>query len=125
MPHLSSRAIYEIYRDCLGELSRRGIVEGATFDVVQANPDDPETPLQYVEQSAESLLIPGYDEMVLNFQMFPDAAPTQLADIASASVVSLTALRGYPFLTLPGHQRAYSSTAAGIVPGFAQQPHPM
>lgn len=89
MPHLTSRAIYEIYKDCLEELSRRGIIEGATFDVVQANPDDPETPLKYVERPADSLLIPGYDEMLLNFQMFFDAAPKQLADMASASVVSL------------------------------------
>lgn len=59
------------------------------FDVIQVNPADSQTPLHYVEQPAERLAFPSFDEMLLNFQMFPDAAPTQLADIASASVVSI------------------------------------
>lgn len=89
MPNLSQRTIYELYRECLEELNRCGIVEGASFDVIQVNPDDPQTPLQYVEQPAESLILPSYDEMLLNYQMFSDAVPKQLADIASASEVRL------------------------------------
>lgn len=89
MPHLSHRTIYELYRECLEELSRCGIIEGIMFDVIQVNPDDPQTPLHYVEQPVDRLALPSFDEMILNFQMFPDAAPTQLADIASVSVVSI------------------------------------
>lgn len=92
MPHLSHRTMYELYRECLEELSRCEIVEGASFDVIQVNPDDPQTPLQYIEQPAAALTLPSFDEMLLNFQMFPDAAPTRLADIASASAVSIRSM---------------------------------
>lgn len=88
MPHLSNRAIYGIYKDCLEELNRCGIIQGVSFDVVQANPEDPETALQYVEEPMEHLTLPTFDEMLLNYQMFPDAIPKQLADAATASVVS-------------------------------------
>lgn len=89
MPHLSARVIYGLYKECLEELSRVGIIDGASFDVVQVNPDDPQTPLQYVEQPAEYLALPTFDEMLLHYQTFPDAVPKQLADAAMASVVSI------------------------------------
>lgn len=88
VPHLSSRTIYGIYKECLEELSRHGIIEGASFDVVQVNPADPYTALQYVEQPTECLVLPSFDEMLLNYQTFPDAVPRQLADAALESVVS-------------------------------------
>lgn len=88
IPHLSDRIIYGIYKECLQELSRRGIVEGMSFDVVQQCPGDPFTALQYVERPAESLAIPAFDEMLLHYQIFGDAVPKQLADAASESVVS-------------------------------------
>lgn len=87
MPHLSNRAIYGIYKDCLEELNRCGIIQGVSFDVVQANPEDPETALQYVEEPMEHLTLPKFDEMLLNYQVFPDAIPKQLADAATVSVV--------------------------------------
>jgi hypothetical protein len=46
--------------------------------------------LQYVEQPAEALTLPMFEEMLLNYQIFPNAIPKQLADAASASVVSDT-----------------------------------
>lgn len=88
IPQPSARVIYEIYKSCLEDLARCGIVEGSTFDVIQLNPADPQTPLQYVCQPAETLILPGYDEMLLAYQMFSDSIPKQLADVASASVVS-------------------------------------
>ncbi|KAF7178446.1 hypothetical protein CNMCM7691_007142 [Aspergillus felis] len=84
VPHLSNRTIYGIYKECLEELGRRGLIDGASFDVVQANPEDPQTALQYVEQPAESLMLPMFEEMLLNYQIFPNAIPKQLADAASA-----------------------------------------
>ncbi|EAW08510.1 putative pachytene checkpoint component Pch2 [Aspergillus clavatus NRRL 1] len=90
VPHLSGRAVYGIYKECLEELSRRGIVEGGSFDVIQTNPDDPQTALQYVEQPGDSLVLPTFDEMLLNYQMFSDAIPKQLADAAYASMVGKT-----------------------------------
>lgn len=89
MPHLSARAIYGLYRESLEELSRCGIIDGASFDVVQVRPDDPQTPLQYVEQPTEHLTLPSFDEMLLHYQTFPDAVPKQLADAATESVVSI------------------------------------
>lgn len=88
MPHLTNRVIYGIYKDCLEELGRCGIIEGASFDVIQLNPEDPQTPLQYVEQPTEHLTLPTFEEMLLNYQIFPEAIPKQLADLASASMVS-------------------------------------
>lgn len=89
IPHLSNRAIYGIYKECLEELSRHGIIRGATFDVVQVDPTDPQTALQYVEQCAESLELPTFEEMHLNYQTFPHAVPRQLADVALDSVVRI------------------------------------
>lgn len=88
MPHLSVKVIYGIYKDCLEELSRSGIIEGASFDVVQLNPEDPQTPLQYVEKPMEYLMLPTFEEMLLNYQMFPAAVPKKLADLAKESEVS-------------------------------------
>ncbi|RHZ65692.1 putative pachytene checkpoint component Pch2 [Aspergillus thermomutatus] len=104
VPHLSDRTIYGIYKDCLEELGRRGIIEGASFDVVQVNPEDPQTALQYVEQPAESLMLPMFEEMLLNYQIFPNAIPKQLADAASASVgLSGRTIRRLPALSLVLH----------------------
>ncbi|GIJ84753.1 hypothetical protein Asppvi_003604 [Aspergillus pseudoviridinutans] len=104
VPHLSNRTIYGIYKECLEELGRRGLIEGASFDVVQANPEDPQTALQYVEQPAESLLLPMFEEMLLNYQIFPNAIPKQLADAASASVgLSGRTIRRLPALSLVLH----------------------
>jgi ubiquinol-cytochrome c reductase cytochrome c1 subunit len=69
-------------------MSRCGIIEGSSFDVIQVNPENPQTALQYVEQATETLTLPTFDEMLLNYQMFPDAVPKQLGDAASESVVS-------------------------------------
>lgn len=68
-------------------MSRREIIEGVTFDVIQVDPQDPQTALQYVEQPATSLLLPSFDEMILNYQIFSDAVPKLLADAVAASVV--------------------------------------
>ncbi|GFF35563.1 hypothetical protein IFM58399_04260 [Aspergillus lentulus] len=104
VPHLSNRTIYGIYKECLEELSRRGIIKGASFDVVQVNPEDPHTDLQYVEQPAECLMLPLFEEMLLNFQIFPNAIPKQLADAASASVgLSGRTIRRLPILSLVLH----------------------
>ena len=56
--------------------------------MIRVNPDDPETPLRYVSQSATVLVLPNHDEMLLWYQLFPESIPKQLADIAEASVVS-------------------------------------
>ncbi|KAL2215040.1 pachytene checkpoint component Pch2 [Thermoascus aurantiacus ATCC 26904] len=104
IPQPSARVIYEIYKSCLEDLARCGIVEGSTFDVIQLNPADPQTPLQYICQPAETLILPGYDEMLLAYQMFSDSIPKQLADVASASVgLSGRALRRLPALSLVLH----------------------
>ncbi|GES58731.1 pachytene checkpoint component Pch2 [Aspergillus terreus] len=104
IPHLSNRAIYGIYKECLEELSRHGIIRGATFDVVQVDPTDPQTALQYVDQCAESLELPTFEEMHLNYQTFPHAVPRQLADVALDSVgLSGRTIRRLPALSLVLH----------------------
>ncbi|KAL5365410.1 ATPase family associated with various cellular activities-domain-containing protein [Aspergillus floccosus] len=101
IPHLTNRAIYGIYKECLVELSRYGIIRGATFDVVQVDPTDPQTALHYVEQCAESLELPTFDDMHLNYQTFPHAVPRQLADVAAESVgLSGRTIRRLPALSL-------------------------
>ncbi|KAF7589966.1 hypothetical protein BBP40_003457 [Aspergillus hancockii] len=101
IPYLSNRVIYGIYRECLEELSRCGIIEGSSFDVIQVNPENPQTALQYVEQATEALTLPTFDEMLLNYQMFPDAVPKQLGDAASESVgLSGRTIRRLPALSL-------------------------
>ena len=88
MPHLSTRVIYEIFKDCLEELSRVGIVEGVAFDVIPLNSDDPQTQLRYVEELVQSLALPPFEEVILNYQMFPEAIPAKLAELAGLSKVS-------------------------------------
>ncbi|KAE8356648.1 cytochrome C1 family-domain-containing protein [Aspergillus coremiiformis] len=101
IPYLSNRAIYGIYKECLEELSRCGIIEGSSFDVVQVNPENPQTALQYVERAMETLMLPTFDEMVLNYQMFPDAVPKQVGDAASESInLSGRTIRRLPGLSL-------------------------
>ncbi|PLN78730.1 putative pachytene checkpoint component Pch2 [Aspergillus taichungensis] len=101
IPHLSDRAIYEIYKECLEEMSRREIIEGVTFDVIQVDPQDPQTALRYVEQAATSLLLPSFDEMILNYQIFSNAVPKLLADAVAASVgLSGRTIRRLPALSL-------------------------
>ncbi|KAE8405723.1 ATPase family associated with various cellular activities-domain-containing protein [Aspergillus pseudonomiae] len=101
VPYLSNRAIYGIYKECLEELSRCEIIEGASFDVVQVNPDNPQTALQYVEQATETLLLPTFDEMLLNYQMFPESVPKQLGDAALESMnLSGRTVRRLPALSL-------------------------
>jgi hypothetical protein len=87
IPHPNATVIYEIYKSCFENLSKCGVIEGLTFDVIQLNPQDPETPLQYIEHPADRLVLPSYDEMLIGYQIFPDSIPKQLADVASASVV--------------------------------------
>ncbi|KAF5866175.1 hypothetical protein ETB97_000709 [Aspergillus alliaceus] len=101
IPYLSNRAIYGIYKECLEELSRCGIIEGSSFDVVQVNPENPQTALQYVEQATETLMLPTFDEMLLNYQMFSSAVPKQLGDAALESMnLSGRTIRRLPVLSL-------------------------
>jgi pachytene checkpoint protein 2 len=87
IPHPNATVIYEIYKSCFENLNKCGVIEGLTFDVIQLNPQDPETPLQYIENPADRLILPSYDEMLIGYQIFPDSIPNRLADVASASVV--------------------------------------
>ncbi|QMW26012.1 hypothetical protein G4B84_001257 [Aspergillus flavus NRRL3357] len=120
IPYLSNRAIYGIYKECLEELSRCGIIEGTSFDVVQVNPENPQTALQYVEQATEILLLPTFDEMLLNYQMFPDAVPKQLGDAALESmrvldIISMlarTVSRSVPFRGIARQSLNRASTRA-------------
>ncbi|PYI03822.1 pachytene checkpoint component Pch2 [Aspergillus sclerotiicarbonarius CBS 121057] len=101
IPQLSGRPIYKIYKDCLEELGRHGIIEGASFDVVQVSPNDPQTALQYVEKPAEQLILPTFDEMLLHYKMFPDAIPKLLADAVLESIgLSGRTVRRLPALSL-------------------------
>ncbi|PYI30630.1 putative pachytene checkpoint component Pch2 [Aspergillus indologenus CBS 114.80] len=101
VPNLSSRSIYRIYKDCLEEMSRNGIIEGATFDVKLSQPDDPQTQLSYMEEPAEQLMLPTYDEMIVNYPMFPEAVPTLLAEAVSESLgLSGRTIRRLPILSL-------------------------
>ncbi|RAL02443.1 putative pachytene checkpoint component Pch2 [Aspergillus ibericus CBS 121593] len=101
IPQLSSRPIYKIYKECLEELGRHGIIEGTSFDVVQVAPTDPQTALQYVEQPAEQLILPTFDDMLLHYKMFPDAIPKLLADAVLESIgLSGRTVRRLPALSL-------------------------
>lgn len=87
MPLLSQRVIYGIYKECLEELNRCGLIKGCSFDVVQFDPSDPQTPLQYIEQPVQQLHFPTFDEVVLSYQIFANAIPKQLAEVAITSKV--------------------------------------
>ncbi|SPB44193.1 Major Facilitator Superfamily protein [Aspergillus niger] len=101
IPQLSSRPIYNIYKDCLEELSQNGIIEGVSFNVVQVTPDDPQTALQYVEQAAEHLILPTFDEVLLHYGSFPDAIPTLLANaVYESEGLSGRTVRRLPALSL-------------------------
>ncbi|OJI86876.1 hypothetical protein ASPTUDRAFT_117184 [Aspergillus tubingensis CBS 134.48] len=100
-PQLSSRPIYNIYKDCLEELSQSGLIGGVSFDVVQVTPDDPQTALQYVEQAAEHLTLPTFDEVLLHYRSFPDAIPTLLANaVFESEGLSGRTVRRLPALSL-------------------------
>ncbi|PYH65415.1 putative pachytene checkpoint component Pch2 [Aspergillus vadensis CBS 113365] len=87
--------------DCLEELSQSGLIEGVAFDVVQVTPDDPQTALQYVEQAAEHLTIPTFDEVLLHYRSFPDAIPTLLANaVFESEGLSGRTVRRLPALSL-------------------------
>ncbi|GLB03619.1 pachytene checkpoint protein 2 [Aspergillus tubingensis] len=101
IPQLSSRPIYNVYKDCLEELSQSGLIEGVSFDVVQVTPDDPQTALQYVEQAAEHLTLPTFDEVLLHYRSFPDAIPTLLANaVFESEGLSGRTVRRLPALSL-------------------------
>lgn len=103
IPHPSVRIIYEIYSSCFVALNKSGLVRGAAFDVVVADPIPPDTPstLQCISLPAETLQLPGWSEMQLSYQIFPDSAPRRLADVAQASQgLSGRALRRLPALAL-------------------------
>ncbi|OJZ92448.1 hypothetical protein ASPFODRAFT_151125 [Aspergillus luchuensis CBS 106.47] len=101
IPQLSSRPIYNIYKDCLEELSQSGLIEGVSFDVVQVTPDDPQTALQYVEQAAEHLTLPTFDEVLLHYRSFSDAIPTLLANaVFESEGLSGRTVRRLPALSL-------------------------
>ncbi|KAL4889961.1 cytochrome C1 family-domain-containing protein [Aspergillus ambiguus] len=120
VPHLSNRAIYVIYKECLEELSRHGIaIRGATFDVVQVDPTDLQTALQYVEQCAECLELPTYDEMLLDYQTFPGAVPRQLADVALESVRASSSAAGAESANSPFNLTVTASVATAIAAGSA------
>ena len=119
MPHLSNKVIYAIYKDCLEELSRVDVVEGAVFEVIPLNPDDPQTRLHYVEEPARNLALPEFEEMLLNYQMFPDAIPTELAGLASLSTVrchtpTIVPSRAH-LISKPGLQWPHAPTSTGFV----------
>lgn len=65
------------------------------FGVIPANPEDPETALLYVEEPANDLMLPTYDDMLLDYQTIPDSTPKQLSDAARASVVSHPSIPPY------------------------------
>ncbi|KAE8330658.1 cytochrome C1 family-domain-containing protein [Aspergillus sergii] len=119
IPYLSNRAIYGIYKECLEELSRCGIIEGTSFDVVQVNPENPQTALQYVEQATETLLLPSFDEMLLNYQMFPDAVPKQLGDAALESMRASSSAAGAESASSPFHLTVTASVATAVAVGSA------
>ncbi|PYH36850.1 putative pachytene checkpoint component Pch2 [Aspergillus neoniger CBS 115656] len=101
IPQLSSRPIYNTYKDCLEELSQSGLIEGVSFDVVQVTPDDPPTALQYVEQAAKHLTLPTFDEVLLHYRSFPDAIPTLLANaVFESEGLSGRTVRRLPALSL-------------------------
>ncbi|GAT27196.1 pachytene checkpoint component Pch2 [Aspergillus luchuensis] len=87
--------------DCLEELSQSGLIEGVSFDVVQVTPDDPQTALQYVEQAAEHLTLPTFDEVLLHYRSFSDAIPTLLAKaVFESEGLSGRTVRRLPALSL-------------------------
>ena len=92
MPYPSASIIYEIYRSCLEDLGRCGLIIGSSFDVISDEPCGPETPLKYICEPADTLTLPDHGEMLISYSLFPDSIPKQLSDIAETSTVSRTRL---------------------------------
>lgn len=101
VPHPSASVIYEIYKSCLEDLGRCGVINGSTFDI-GVDPENPESPLKYICRPAESLQLPSHGEMLLSYQLFPESVPKQLSDVSHASVVGLSprAAHCYPNIVL-------------------------
>ncbi|KAL1956152.1 hypothetical protein VTO42DRAFT_7587 [Malbranchea cinnamomea] len=111
VPHPSPSVIYEIYKSCLEDLCRCGLIAGSSFDVIGVEPDNPETPLKYVCQPAEYLALPSYGETLLSYQLFPESVPKQLYDVAQASIgLSGRTLRRLPALSLVLHTGSSTCT---------------
>ncbi|WEW61376.1 hypothetical protein PRK78_006866 [Emydomyces testavorans] len=110
IPPPSVKEIYEIFRSCLQNLSECGLIKGCTFDVLQRDPSNPETSLEYVCHPAESLTLPAY-EMSLWYQLFPESIPKRLGNIAQASMgLSGRTLRRIPALSLVLHTTSATCT---------------
>ncbi|OAX82914.1 hypothetical protein ACJ72_02739 [Emergomyces africanus] len=121
MPNPSSRIIYEIYKDCLENLSNCGLIQGSTFDVIRVEPDNPDTALKYVSYPAETLVLPSHTEMVLWYQLFPESIPKRLADLAEASVgLSGRSLRRLPALSLVLHMESAKCSIEQAVEALAR-----
>ncbi|EER29833.1 ATPase, AAA family protein [Coccidioides posadasii C735 delta SOWgp] len=100
VPLPSVRGVYEIFRSCLENLSQCGLIEGATFEVVQRDTGSPGPGLEYMTRPAEALGIPRY-EMALWYRLFSRSIPKRLENIAEASVgLSGRTLRRIPALSL-------------------------
>ncbi|KAK2754226.1 hypothetical protein FQN54_007105 [Arachnomyces sp. PD_36] len=111
IPPPSRHVIYAIYKSCLEDLSRCGIIEGSTFDVFRVDPTDPNTQLQHQAHPSETLMLPSYDEMILWYGIFSESVPKQLADIAEASAnLSGRTLRRLPAISLVLHTRGATCT---------------
>ncbi|KMP09321.1 hypothetical protein CISG_06438 [Coccidioides immitis RMSCC 3703] len=89
VPLPSVRGVYEIFRSCLENLSQCGLIEGATFEVVQRDTGSPGPGLEYMTRPAEALGIPRY-EMALWYRLFSRSIPKRLENIAEASVSAKT-----------------------------------
>ncbi|KAI5308086.1 hypothetical protein KEM55_006618, partial [Ascosphaera atra] len=101
IPHPSARIIYDIYRSCLVNLNQCNLIQGACFDVTQSEPSRPDSPLRYVIHEAPDLSLPGWTDMLLWYQIFPESVPKKLADIARKSEgLSGRTLRRLPALAL-------------------------
>ncbi|KAM5478140.1 cytochrome c1 [Microsporum canis] len=101
IPPPSEIGVYEIFRSCLGSLSRCGLIEGSRFDISPVDPNDTETALKYIAEPADSLILPSYGETQLWYRLFPESIPKQLADISQMSVgLSGRSLRRIPALSL-------------------------
>nr|KMM71187.1 thyroid receptor-interacting protein 13 [Coccidioides posadasii RMSCC 3488] len=100
VPLPSVRGVYEIFQSCLENLSQCGLIEGATFEVVQRDTGSPGPGLEYMTRPAEALGIPRY-EMALWYRLFSRSIPKRLENIAEASVgLSGRTLRRIPALSL-------------------------
>lgn len=88
VPHPSASVIYDIYKSCLEDLGGCGLITGSSFDVIGAEPGNPETPLKYICEPADTVTLPSHGEMLLSYHLFSDSVPKQLSDVAETSTVS-------------------------------------